>query len=103
MDYAMMGDTKIGRMPGASDMTYDFKSDKTFSVNSKGPGGKPSSTKGTWKYVPAEKLIELSTAANGKSDLSVISLQSNALIMLANMKDGPPGEQIKIAFKLNQN
>lgn len=34
VDYAMMGWMKIGRIPGATDINYEFNKDKTFTITS---------------------------------------------------------------------
>jgi len=47
VDYAMMGNMKIGKIPGATEINYEFNMDKTFLMTSKDPKDK---TKGTWAY-----------------------------------------------------
>ncbi len=43
----MLGNMKIGRMPGAAESNYEFNKDKTFTLTGKDPKDK---SKGTWAY-----------------------------------------------------
>ena len=54
VDYAIMGNMKIGRMPGATEINFEFNKDKTFLMTSTDPTDK---TKGTWAYDTKKKLL----------------------------------------------
>jgi hypothetical protein len=99
IDYAMMGGMKIGRMPNATEMNFEFFSDKTFLITGSSPKDK---TKGIWSYVPAKKIIELTI--NGKHKTNIISLKKDELILLANTKKDTPDDpmDIKLVYKLKQ-
>lgn len=40
VDYSIMGDMKIGRMPGATEINFEFNKDKTFFLTSNDPNDK---------------------------------------------------------------
>lgn len=97
VDYAVMGGMKIGKIPGASDINYDFKKDKTFLMSSNNPNDK---AKGTWKYDPKKKLIKLTV--NGKTNTIIVSLKDNELIMQVDTKEATPDDpmEIKLVYKI---
>lgn len=97
VDYAMMGNMKIGRIPGATEINYDFNKDKTFLMTSNDPKDK---TKGTWAYDPKKKIIKLTI--NGKSNTTIISLKEGEFIMLADTKESTPDDpmEIKLVYKI---
>ena len=100
VDYVLMGEVKVGRMPGAAQINYEFKKDKTFFITSDKPGD---NVKGTWTYDTKNKLIKLS--ANGKSNSKIISLKEGELVMLIDMKEATPNasEELKMVFKEKAN
>jgi hypothetical protein len=87
MDYAMMGGTKIGKMPGATESNFEFFKDKTFVLTSNTTSTK---TTGTWSYDQGKKNIKLTIG--GRSNLRVISLKDDQLEMLADTKDATPDD-----------
>ena len=97
VDYAMMGNMKIGRIPGATEINYEFNKDKTFLLTSKDPKDK---TKGTWAYDTKKKIIKLTV--NGKSNTTIISLKEGELIILADTKEATPDDpmEIKLVYKI---
>jgi len=97
VNYAMMGNMKIGRMPGAAEIIYEFNKDKTFLLTSNDPKKK---TKGTWVYDTKKKLIKLTV--NGKSNTNIISLKEGELTMLANTKEATPDApmELKLVYKV---
>ena len=97
VDYAMMGSMKIGRIPCATEINYEFNKDKSFLMTSNDPKDK---TKGTWAYDTKKKIIKLTV--NGKSNTSVISLKEGELIILADTKEATPDDQmeIKLVYKI---
>jgi len=97
VDYAIMGGMKIGRLPGATEINYEFNKDKTFLMTSNDPKDK---TKGTWAYDTKKKIIKLTI--NGKSNTSIISLKEEELIMLADTKEATPEDpmEIKLVYKI---
>lgn len=99
VDYAMMGNEKIGRGPGAPEINYEFKKDKTYLATSNDP---KDNIKGTWSYDPKKKLIKL--IQNGKSNMSIISLKEEELIMLADFGDVTPDDPmaIKLVYKIKE-
>ena len=92
----MMGNMKIGRIPGATEINYEFNKDKTFLITSNDPKDK---TKGIWAYDPKKKIIKLTI--NGKSNASIISLKAGEFIMLADTKEATPDDpmEIKLVYK----
>lgn len=97
VDYAIMGGMKIGRIPGATEINYEFNKDKTFLMTSNDPKDK---TKGTWAYDTKKKIIKL--IINGKSNTSIISLKEGELMMLADTKEATPDDpmEIKLVYKI---
>jgi hypothetical protein len=96
VDYAVMGGMKIGRMPGASEINYEFNKDKTFIMTSNDPKEKK---KGTWSYDQKKKLIKLTV--DGRSNTSIISLKEGEFVMLADTKNATPDDpmEIKLVYK----
>ena len=96
VDYAMMGNLKIGRIPGATEINYQFNKDKTFLMTSNEPIDK---IKGTWLYDTKKKIIKLTV--KGKSNTSIISLKEGELIILADTKEATPHDpmEIKLVYK----
>ena len=97
VDYAIMGNEKIGRIPGATEINYEFFKDKTFIMTSNDPTDK---TKGTWTYDPKKKIIKL--IINGKSNATIISLKEGEFIELADTKEATPDDpmEIKVVYKI---
>lgn len=100
VDYSIMGDMKIGRMPGATEINFEFNKDKTFFLTSNDPNDK---TKGTWTYDAKKKIIKLTI--NGRSKASIISLKNEELIILADTKDIAPDDptDIKVVYKIKKD
>jgi hypothetical protein len=96
VDYAIMGGLKIGRIPGANEINYEFRKDNTFLMTTNDPKEK---TKGTWSYDSKKKLIKL--IINSKSNTSIISLKQDEFILLADTKETMPGDpmEIKLVYK----
>jgi hypothetical protein len=97
VDYAMMGNMKIGRIPGATEINYEFNKDKTFLMTSNDP---KDTKKGTWAYDTKKKIIKLTV--NGKSNTSIISLKEGEFIILADTKEATPDDpmEIKVVYKI---
>lgn len=100
VDYALMGDMKIRRIPGATEINYEFNKDKTFVITSNDPNDK---TKGTWAYDTKKKIIKLTI--NGRSNVSIISLKEGEFMMLADTKEATPDDpmEIKVVYKIKAN
>lgn len=97
VNYAMVGNMKIGKMPGATEINYEFNKDNTFLMTSNDPKDK---TKGTWAYDEKKKVIRLTV--NGRSNTTIISLKAGELMMLADTKEATPGDpmEIKLVYKI---
>lgn len=97
INYALIGGIKIGRMPGAEEINYEFKKDRTLILTGKNPNDK---VKGTWAYDPKKKVIRLTT--NGQSNSSIISLRKGELIVLLDKNKGMPADMgdAKIVYKI---
>jgi len=97
IDYVLMGGMKISRTPGAADIVYEFNKNKTFATSGKGDS---KIAKGTWVY--DEKKKEINLVSGGKSNMKVISLKQNELIMLADTKEATPDVpmQLEMVFKI---
>lgn len=97
VDYAMMGNMKIGRIPGSTEINYQFNSDKTFLMTSSDP---KDNAKGTWAYDAKKKIIKL--IVNGKSNASIIALKAGEFILLADTKEAMPDSpmEIKVVYKI---
>jgi hypothetical protein len=93
MDYVIANGMKIGRMPGAAEMNYEFNKDKTF-VLTGNSSGNSTKTKGTWSYDPSKKLIKLTL--NGRSNISIISLTNDQFEMLVDTKAATPDDPTPI-------
>jgi hypothetical protein len=100
VDYAMMGGMKIGRMPGAAEINYEFIKDKTFLITNKDAKDK---TKGTWNYDTKKKIITL--IINGNSKSTIISLKDGEFVMLVDTKQATPDDpmEIKTVYKIKSN
>jgi hypothetical protein len=98
MDYVIANGMKIGSMPGAAEMNYEFNKDKTFVLTGNGNSMK---AKGTWSYDQSKKLIKLTL--NGRSNISIISLTAGQLEMLADTKAATPDDPtpIQMFYKLS--
>ncbi len=99
VDYAMMGGMKIGKLPGAPEMNYEFSKDKTFMMTSNDPKDKK---KGTWFYDSKKKLIKLTV--DGKVTTTIISLKDEELIMLVDTKEVTPDDPsaIQLVYKVTK-
>ncbi len=97
INYVLMGAARIGRMPGASNLIYEFKPDNTFIFIQ---GEPKDNVKGKWDFDPEKKLIRL--LAKGKSNTTIISLIPEELIISADMKNTTPSdaEDMKMVFKI---
>jgi hypothetical protein len=97
VNYAMMGNMKIGKIPGATEINYEFNKDNTFLMTSNDHKDK---TKGTWVYEIKKKIIKLTV--NGKSNTSIVTLKEGELIILANTKEATPDDpmEIKLVYKI---
>ena len=100
VDYAVVGGMKIGRMPGAEEINYEFNKDKTFTMSNKDAKEK---TKGTWNYDAKKKMIKLTI--DGKNRTNVISLNENELVMLVDTTEGAQKDlgPIHIVYKIGNN
>ena len=97
VDYAMMGNMKIGRIPDATEINFEFYKDKSLLLTSNDSKVK---TKGTWAYDTKKKIIKLTV--NGNSNSNVISLKEGELIMLVDTKEATPDDpmDIKMVYKI---
>jgi hypothetical protein len=90
VDYALMGNAKIGRGPGAPQMVFEFFKNKALTSDG---------MKGTWEYDKKAKVIRL--FFNGKSNSSIVSLTADELIMVMNppQNKSPDLSDMKMVFK----
>ena len=93
VDYAIMGGMKIGRMPGAAEINYEFRKDKTFILSGSDP---KDSKKGTWSYDPKKKQIKL--ILDGKPSSIISSLKEGELIMLIDTSKATPDDPMPITM-----
>ena len=96
VDYALMGNEKIGRMPDAANLIYNFKADHTliFSNSDK------DKSSGTWNLDERKKQINL--LVNDKTNSTIISLKPGEMIMFVDPgKNAPPmPDSLKLVFKI---
>ena len=97
VDYAMMGNMKIRRIPSATEINFEFYKDKSLLLTSNDSKVK---AKGTWAYDTKKKIIKLTV--NGNSNSNVISLKEGELIMLVDTKEATPDDpmDIKMVYKI---
>jgi hypothetical protein len=97
VDYAMMGNMKIGKPPGTSTPDYQFNENKKVVVSS---GQTKDKTTGTWSYDSNKKVIKI--IINGKTNGTVVSLTATELIMLIDTKQATPEDEmaIRLVYKL---
>jgi hypothetical protein len=97
--YALMGDMRIDPKPGARQIDFEFKNDKTLLMTSN-PQGK--TAKGTWNYDSEKKVISL--IINGIRNSQIISLKDDELVMLVDTKKATPDdpEPIKMVYKIKE-
>jgi hypothetical protein len=93
--YAEMGGMRIGRMPGAEEINYEFKKDKTFILSNKDEKEKK---KGNWSYDSKKKLIKLTL--DGKNISNVISLKEDELVMAVDTNTPSDPEPIRMVYKV---
>jgi hypothetical protein len=95
VSYALMGTMQIAMKPGVQAMDCEFKKDKTFTMSSGSTG-----SKGTWAYDPATRTIKLTV--NGKSNTTVVQLQTGQLTMSVDTKEATPDDptEIKLVYKV---
>jgi hypothetical protein len=100
MSYALMGEMKIEKRPGAIESSFEFNKDGTFVLmSSKDTKG----TNGTWSYDKNMKLIKL--LIGGKNNSTIISLKEDEMILLADTKKATPDDpmEIKVVYKIKPN
>src|SRR6056297_3200527 len=86
IEFAMIGDMKIGQLPGATDFDFKFRPDGTYDVI-KDNGD---TTTGNWKFYSEEKYVELEM--NGTKTSKIESLTGNKLVPVMPPEDSsPPG------------
>jgi Lipocalin-like domain (DUF4923) len=90
MDYVIANGMKISKMPGATEMNYEFNKDKTFVLTGNGS----TQGKGTWSYDQSKKLIKLTL--NGRSNTNIISLTNDQFEMLLDTKAATPDDPTPI-------
>lgn len=97
VNYALIGNMKIGSIPGATEIIYEFNKDKTFLMTSDDPKDK---TNGIWGYDGKRKIIKLNI--NGKNSTSIISLKEGEFVMLDDTKEATPDDPmaIKLVYKV---
>lgn len=93
--YAEMGGMRIGRMPGAEEINYEFKKDKTFILSNKDEKEKK---KGNWSYDSKKKLIKLTL--DGRNISNVISLKENELVMTVDTNTPSDPDPIRMVYKV---
>jgi hypothetical protein len=71
----MLGGLKIGKLPGAPEINYEFKKDNTFILTSSDPA---ENGKGSWIYDVKKKIIKLTI--NGQENTSIVSLKRMSLL-----------------------
>jgi hypothetical protein len=96
MSYVLMGETKIYGKGGSPMMNFGFKQDKTFWISTTNDESK---RQGHWLYDEGNKNIKL--IVNGKSEMRVVNLQAEELMVRGDTKVGTPDRPIdlKIVFK----
>lgn len=95
VNYAIMDGMKIGRMPGAPEINYEFKKDKTFILSGNNDKEKK---KGNWSYDPQKKLVKL--IVEGRNISNVVSLKEQELVMVADPKTKGDPEPIQLVYKI---
>jgi hypothetical protein len=93
--YAEMGGMRIGRIPGAEEINYEFKKDKTFILSNKDEKEKK---KGNWNYDSKKKLIKLTL--DGRNISNIISLNENELVMTVDTNTQSDPEPIRMVYKV---
>ena len=95
IEYAMMGEMKIGQKIGATDFDMKFNTDGTYDLIHK--DGK--TQKGKWVYYADKKYVELSI--DDKVTSRVKSVNKTTLILtLVSGENDPPGlPQLEVHFK----
>lgn len=88
-----MGNSRIDMPPGAPKMTFEFKKDRSFTMTTDNPS---ESTKGTWAYDPKKKLVQLQI--NGRSNLTIVSIQPTQMSMVADTKEATPDDPMTITI-----
>jgi hypothetical protein len=95
VSYAIMGNARIGRIPGATEINHEFSKDGTFITTSDDPTDK---TKGSWNYDSKKKLIKL--IIGGRSTGQIISLKDDEFLLQMSLdKSGSSDTEIKMVYK----
>lgn len=95
IEYALMGEMKIGQMPGAADFDFKFKPDGKYDLL--GEDGKNES--GTWIYNSEKKYVELSIGGNVTSRIKWINKHKLILILVSGQNDPPGLPSLEVHFK----
>jgi hypothetical protein len=93
VDHALVGGMKIGQLPGASEINYEFSRDHSFLMTSNDPKEK---RKGFWRYDPKKKQISLTI--NGRTNMRIISLKEDEFVALADTKNATPDDPMEISL-----
>lgn len=96
VSYALMGNTRIDQLPGATELNFEFLKDGTV-VTSSNPTDRDK-TKGKWSYEPSKKHIKIIT--NNKNTVEIIDLNEQMFVMQMNTdKNEFPSGDLKTIFK----
>jgi hypothetical protein len=98
VNHALIGNTKMSRIPGTTALNYEFRQDKTFYTTGGTPGD---NGRGTWTYDSTGKSITL--MMRGKPNTKIISLKPTEFIVLLDSKKPSPEEPVeetKLVYKV---
>ena len=86
-NYAIEDGQKLGAMPGAPTINYDFKKDGTIVATA---NGKNDALPGTWKYDAAKKSLK--AIVNNHLKITITVLTQDQLTMVLDMKEVTPSD-----------
>ena len=92
-EYGVLGGQKIGAIPGAETMNFEFKKDGTVLVTSTGLK-KP--LPGTWIYDAAKKLVRVRTDKQNRT--TITSLKKTEMVLQIDTKDVTPSDPTPATF-----
>lgn len=95
VDYAMIGNTKTSRLPGATEINFAFFPDGSFVMTSDNP---TETTKGTWRYIRKTKSVTITTTRRRLGEIVILNQREFTMEMETNESNA--GEaMIRLMYK----
>ncbi|HHC79451.1 MAG TPA: hypothetical protein ENK46_06180 [Flavobacteriia bacterium] len=96
IDFAVVGNMKIGQKPGADNFDMKFASDGTYRLIN---DNEKTINTGKWTYNVKKKYVELSIDEKVTSRILSINAKKLVLILVSGKNDPPGLPQMEVHFK----